>query len=270
MPPLPTLLARLSLLPRGGAGDDSLAGHAEAALRGGAGNDTLAGGRELWGEAGQDSLVAGNVAALLVGGAGDDTLRGAAGADTLLGGAGWDLLLGGAGADLLHGGAGGDSLDGGEGHDTLLGGAGADTLSGGAGNDRLIGGEGADTFLFAAGFGFDTMRGDPLDTLVVEFAASRVEMANRPGGDLLMQGFDAAGVEIERLLILGGATFSLISLAIPNGATMTGGPLIAGTLKLITAGPLGGGGTLTPAPIGGGPGGGGTLTLGGAGDLILT
>ena len=51
----------------------------------------------------------------------------------------------------------GDVLTGGKGNDTIIGGKGNDTIIGGAGNDRLTGGGGHDTFVFATGFGRDTI-----------------------------------------------------------------------------------------------------------------
>jgi Ca2+-binding RTX toxin-like protein len=48
---------------------------------------------------------------------------------------------------------------GGAGSDTLSGGDGNDRITGGAGNDSMNGGTGNDTFLFAAGFGSDTIAG---------------------------------------------------------------------------------------------------------------
>ncbi|GGE25549.1 hypothetical protein GCM10011345_34380 [Gemmobacter megaterium] len=58
---------------------------------------------------------------------------------------------------------GGNILDnvitGAWGNDSLYGGQGNDTLIGGAGNDLLNGGPGADTFVFAPGFGQDTVVG---------------------------------------------------------------------------------------------------------------
>ncbi len=81
-------------------------------------------------------------------GAGDDYV-------TAMGGN--DAVYGGTGSDTLDGGAGNDTLYGEEGNDSLNGGAGADTLDGGAGNDTLDGGDGADTYLFARGFGQDTI-----------------------------------------------------------------------------------------------------------------
>ncbi|WP_439815000.1 beta strand repeat-containing protein [Zavarzinia sp. CC-PAN008] len=67
-------------------------------------------------------------------------LFGAAGNDTLLGGAGENYLSGDAGDDLLSGLAGDDSL---------LGGVGNDTLLAGTGNDKVFGGDGNDTFRMA-------------------------------------------------------------------------------------------------------------------------
>ena len=88
------------------------------------------------------------------------TLRaGTDAAQTLNGNSGSDLLLGFAGADTLKGGSGNDVLDGGADADTLNGNDGADRLMGGAGNDIMNGGSGNDTFVFAAGFGNDTING---------------------------------------------------------------------------------------------------------------
>ncbi len=70
---------------------------------------------------------------------------GLAGDDTIIGGRENDTLDGGAGDDLVFGTGGRDSLVGGTGSDTLNGGAGDDVLAGGAGNDLLIGGGGIDT-----------------------------------------------------------------------------------------------------------------------------
>lgn len=75
----------------------------------------------------------------------------------------------------LNGTSGADKLTGTLGADTISGGAGADTLTGGAGNDRLTGGTGADRFVFAPGFGHDTVtdftpRGSGHDYLVFDRA----------------------------------------------------------------------------------------------------
>jgi Ca2+-binding RTX toxin-like protein len=61
--------------------------------------------------------------------------------------------------DTIIGTSGIDTIDGGRGNDTVNGGKGNDTLTGGAGDDSMDGGKGNDTFVFAAGFGDDTIRG---------------------------------------------------------------------------------------------------------------
>jgi len=118
---------------------------------GGAAADTLLGAGGL------DTLTGNGGNDVLSGGAGNDTLSGGAGRDTLTGGRGNDALAGNSGADKLTGSSGNDNLVGGDGNDTLTGNSGADTLSGGHGNDQLKGGAGHDMFVFADGFGHDTV-----------------------------------------------------------------------------------------------------------------
>ncbi|WP_141243668.1 calcium-binding protein, partial [Pseudomonas indica] len=79
------------------------------------------------------------------------------GNDSITGYASNDHLIGGDGNDRLFGQAGNDLLEGGSGADTLMGEAGSDTLVGGVGNDSLNGGLGDDVYLFAKGFGSDTL-----------------------------------------------------------------------------------------------------------------
>jgi Ca2+-binding RTX toxin-like protein len=86
-----------------------------------------------------------------------DSISGRDGDDFLEGFGGDDALIGGAGHDAIEGGAGADTLNGGLGNDTLRGGTEDDRLSGDSGNDFLLGGNGFDTFVFAAGFGNDTI-----------------------------------------------------------------------------------------------------------------
>ncbi|WP_374311983.1 Ig-like domain-containing protein [Dongia sp.] len=136
----------------GGAGDDLLeGGHGNDVLTGKAGNDMLDGGY------GNDSLAGGSGDDNVKGGYGDDTLDGGSGDDDLDGGYGNDSLVAGAGDDTLIGGYGNDALAGDEGDDALNGGYGSDVLTGGHGSDQLTGGRGIDTFVFAAGFGKDTI-----------------------------------------------------------------------------------------------------------------
>lgn len=151
-----------------GAGDDVVTGgNGDDAFDGGAGNDTLKGG------AGDDTLWGGDGDDLLDGGSGDDLLYGGTGDDRLKGGSGDDTLYGGDGDDILDGGSGDDMLYGGDGNDVIDGGSGADRIEGGAGDDVLSGGSGQDTFVFAAGFGHDTItdfRTSGSSSDVLEFA----------------------------------------------------------------------------------------------------
>jgi serralysin len=159
-------------------------------ITGGGGDDTLSGG------AGNDRLVGGAGADSMTGGAGSDTYvvddagdtvteAAAEGADTVettlgsyalgvnvenlvfngagafvgTGNAAGNAITSGDGNDNLDGGAGSDRLDGGAGSDILVGGAGNDRLTGGSGDDAMDGGVGNDVFLFAPGFGNDTIAG---------------------------------------------------------------------------------------------------------------
>jgi Ca2+-binding RTX toxin-like protein len=96
-------------------------------------------------------------------------------------------LSGGAGKDELWGQAGNDTLDGGDGDDKLFGANGTDTLVGGAGMDVLDGGAGSDTYVFAPGFGQDTIEetgdsvGPKID--VVTFTAGIEPQQVRVTGD---------------------------------------------------------------------------------------
>jgi Ca2+-binding RTX toxin-like protein len=78
-------------------------------------------------------------------------------ADTIRGGDGNDNISGLGGNDFIQGNAGTDTLNGGDGNDIMFGGQNNDTLTGGAGNDTMNGDLGNDTYVFAAGFGADTI-----------------------------------------------------------------------------------------------------------------
>ncbi|ABD05515.1 Hemolysin-type calcium-binding region [Rhodopseudomonas palustris HaA2] len=135
-----------------GAGNDVITGgNGDDSLDGGAGNDTIAGGN------GNDTLSGGDGNDAIDGGSGNDIVDGGLGNDTLKGGSGNDVIAAGDGDDTVDAGSGDDIVTGGLGNDTLKGGSGADIITGGAGNDILTGGSGADVFVFAAGFGKDTV-----------------------------------------------------------------------------------------------------------------
>ncbi len=184
------------LLDGGDGNDDLTSGGGADTLLGGAGNDTLDSGLSddsVNGEAGADLIVTRGGADTVAGGAGNDTINGIAGNDvlfgqngddaingggqndslyggngndTLNGGNGFDLILGEDDDDRLLGGGRADTLDGGAGNDILRGDIGADVLIGGAGNDLLVGGDQGDVFVFADGFGQDTITDfDALESL---------------------------------------------------------------------------------------------------------
>jgi len=149
----------------GGSGNDTLSGAGNAAvnnLAGGAGNDTyLADNGDTITEAagaGIDSVLTSSASFTLAANVDNLTFTGAGGF-TGTGNGSDNVIAGAGGTDVLAGGGGNDTLIGNGGVDSLDGGAGADTLIGGAGNDVMNGGTGNDSFVFAAGFGNDTISG---------------------------------------------------------------------------------------------------------------
>lgn len=102
------------------------------------------------------TLVDGISKAMLLGFA-NYGLAGSAAKDLLWGNKGHNAISGGNGGDMLAGNAGNDRLLGGGGADRLLGGTGKDVLNGGGGADLLKGQGGADKFVFAKGYGRDTV-----------------------------------------------------------------------------------------------------------------
>jgi Ca2+-binding RTX toxin-like protein len=85
----------------------------------------------------------------------------------------WDLtgaltITGSSSADSLYGTAYNDVIYGMAGSDTIYGNAGNDDIIGGAGNDNLYGGPGDDTYVFASGWGTDSVHestGSGTDTI---------------------------------------------------------------------------------------------------------
>jgi Ca2+-binding RTX toxin-like protein len=144
-----------------------------------------AAGQRITGSAGSDFLSDGGFANVrLSGGAGGDTYVVAsasttiadaalnAGADTVvtsivnysLGNNIENLTYTGSATNTMNGNGSANIITGGSGADTIFGNGGADTLIGGLGNDRLSGGGGKDTFVFAPGFGSDTITDFQLGT----------------------------------------------------------------------------------------------------------
>jgi serralysin len=153
--------------------------------KGGSASDTIRGNQgvnKLYGNNGNDKLYGYDGNDPLYGGVGTDTLDGGNGNDTLNGGAGADVLIGGTGTDtasysgatkgvtasltkpsLNTNDALGDTyssienLVGSSYGDKLTGNTGANRIAGGLGNDTLAGASGADVFVFAKGYGRDTI-----------------------------------------------------------------------------------------------------------------
>jgi Ca2+-binding RTX toxin-like protein len=101
-------------------------------LRTGEGNDTVRGwgtGDQIWGEAGDDTIILRDLSTLLPGTSPGSTLDGGLGDDNLTGGGFGDLLTGGEGLDRIFGG---------KGRDTITGGADRDRIYGGDDDDRVI------------------------------------------------------------------------------------------------------------------------------------
>lgn len=129
-------------------------------LDGGGGLDTLVGGK------GDDTYVVGETGEKIVELAGEGT-------DTVLSSVTYTMpanveilrltgsaAVSGSGnalASKIYGNAAANRLFGWAGDDLLDGGAGADVLNGGAGTDTLTGGAGGDSFVFASGYGKDTV-----------------------------------------------------------------------------------------------------------------
>ena len=95
-------------------------------------------------------------------------------------------------AETLTGGKKSDRLFGLAGNDTLIGAAGDDLLNGGEGNDLLTGGKGDDTYIFAAGYGQDTIdngTSTKRDTDILQFAGditADMLQFSQSGDDLLV------------------------------------------------------------------------------------
>lgn len=190
----------------GGTGNDTLdAGHGDSVLIGGLGDDLLLG------RTGADTLSGGDGHDTLDAGGGDDSLDGGLGNDVLYGRYGHDTLDGGAGNDLIDGGTGNDLLQGGAGNDTLIGGQGDDTLIGGQGDDLLQGSSGRDVFVFAAGFGADTVAGfgtvgvnaDLLefDSAVFADFAAVLEAAEAQGRNTVLTADDGSTITLSNIRV---------------------------------------------------------------------
>jgi Ca2+-binding RTX toxin-like protein len=185
---------------------------------------------QVFGQAGADQISLDEAngalpAANLFGGAGNDTLIGGSGADQLFGQAGNDTLLGKRGNDLLFGGAGDDLLTAGPGNDMVFG---------EAGNDRMIWNPGDGSALNEGGAGNDTVEvngGNASEVFTVTPNGTRVRFDRTTPAPFFLD----IGTSENLVLNANGGddTFTgsnglapLISLTVDGGAgndTITGG-----------------------------------------------
>ena len=107
---------------------------------------------------------------------------------TLTGTSGSDIITIGTGGGTINAGDGNDILNGNSGVDTLNGGNGNDILTGNGGNDALYGNAGNDTYVFASGWGSDTIHenlSEGTDTIhFVGIAPSDIRMYTDSSGYL--------------------------------------------------------------------------------------
>src|SRR6266436_5103957 len=167
---------------------------------------------QVFGQGGNDTIALDESngalpAAQLFGGAGNDTLIGKGGNDLLFGGAGNDTLIGGSGDDQVFGEAGNDRMiwNPGDGTDLFEGGDGVDTA-------EVNGGNGAETFSIIANgtrVRFDRLGPAPFS---LDIGTTENLVLNMNGGD---DTFTA-----------GNGLAALINLTVDGGAgndTITGG-----------------------------------------------
>lgn len=99
------------------------------------------------------------------------------------------IIHGNGGNDGVSGGSGNDELYGDSGDDTLYGNDGNDILDGGTGTDVLNGGNGADTYIFAKGYGNDTVNEWGSDHSIIKLTdikSNEVTVNDLYGSNLLL------------------------------------------------------------------------------------
>lgn len=121
------------------------------------------------------------------------------------------IIHGGAGNDGLSGGSGNDELYGEDGDDTLYGNDGNDILDGGTGNDTLCGGNGTDTYIFAKGYGNDTINEWGSDHSIVKLTdinSDEVTITDQWGSNLVVSINETEDTLIISNFKWGQATYS--------------------------------------------------------------
>lgn len=134
--------------------------------------------------------------------AGADAVTGSKGRDAIAAGSGNDTVSGLSGNDTLYGEDGKDKLYGGSGSDLLYGNDGDDRLSGDAGWDTLTGGRGKDVFVFAAGWGTDTITDfksatDTIDLRAIAHLNSLSQLSLTQSGTDAMIGYGSDAIVLK-------------------------------------------------------------------------
>lgn len=120
---------------------------------------------------------------------GDDYIMGSDKVDEVYALGGNDHIHSLGGDDYIDGGNGDDWLYGGDGDDTIYGNDGNDILDGGVGNDILNGGNGTDTYIFAKGYGNDTINEWGSDHSIVKLTdinSDEVTITDQWGSNLVV------------------------------------------------------------------------------------
>lgn len=121
------------------------------------------------------------------------------------------IIHGGTGNDGLSGGSGNDELYGEGEDDTLYGNDGNDILDGGTGNDTLCGGNGTDTYIFAKGYGNDTINEWGSDHSIVKLTdinSDEVTITDQWGSNLVVSINETEDTLIISNFKWGQATYS--------------------------------------------------------------
>lgn len=121
------------------------------------------------------------------------------------------IIHGNGGNDGVSGGSGSDELYGDSGDDTLYGNDGNDILDGGTGTDGLNGGNGTDTYIFAKGYGNDTLNEWGSDHSVIKFTditSDEVTVTDQYGSNLLLSVIDTEDTLVISNFKWGQATYT--------------------------------------------------------------
>ena len=121
------------------------------------------------------------------------------------------IIHGNGGNDGVSGGSGNDELYGDSGDDTLYGNDGNDILDGGTGTDGLNGGNGTDTYIFAKGYGNDTVNEWGSDHSIIKLTdinSDEVTVTDQYGSNLLLSVIDTEDTLVISNFKWGQATYT--------------------------------------------------------------